>query len=144
MTSTTSQTIGERQTNDVAVDPAEILSAQSTEGTLSPSAWVDMQNFQRGAAVAFTDNLSVNATLKVQLKQATDASGTSSKNLGSEQTVEITSGNAGTLVADAVVGDLDIANNFRYISAEVKLDPDSSTTANAGALAIRADGSYRP
>lgn len=138
MTAITNQTVQERASYDLGVAVQDVSTADVT------GAYVDMQGFQRVAAVAVTDELAADDAVSVQLIQATDDSGTNAKNLGDAVSVTGTAGDAAQLFAEAHVNDLDTANDFRYVAVQISATPDGSTTVNAGASMLRADGSYRP
>ena len=134
----TNQTIAERASYDLGVAVQDVSTADVT------GEYVDMQGFGRVAAVAVTDELAADDAVSIQLVQATDSSGTDSKDLGDAVSVTGTADTAEQLFAEAHVNDLDTANDFRYVAVQISATPDGSTTINAGASMLRADGSYRP
>lgn len=133
----TSQTIQERASYDVGVYPQDVGTADVTGGT-----FYDMKGFGRAAAVGISAQAADTETFTVQLMQATDASGTSAKTLGTAVTATATSANEVLeALQEAKASDMDTDNDFTFIGAQLS----SSETGLVGtATLIRADGSYRP
>lgn len=138
MTAITNQTIAERAAHDLGVYVQDVSTADVTGN------YVDVAGYDRVAAVVVTDQLAASDTVSVQLIQATASDGTGAKNLGSAVSVTGTASTAEQLFVEAVASDLDTANGFRYVAAQVSATPNGATTVNAAATMIRADGAYRP
>lgn len=139
MGSMTSQNIDERLDYDAGVYSQDISTADIT------GQYVDVSGYNRVAAVATSDQLATDDVVTVTLQQATDASGTNAKDLGSAVTFTAASANdVAAILAEAIASDLDTANDFRYVAAKLGATPAGATTINGTAMMIRADGSYRP
>lgn len=83
------------------------------------SSYVSVANVRRLYAIAAVmATLGSGKTFTVQLKQATDSSGTSAKNLGTA-TVLTDATAAQTAEVDAFAEDLDLANGFNYVALSI-------------------------
>lgn len=130
----TSQTIAERASYDIGVSPQDIGTSDVT------GDWFSMQSFNRVAAKAISGGAADTETFTVQLLQATDSSGSDSKDLGSA--VVSTSDGAGTVLdvfQEAHVSDLD--DGFTHVAVKLA---SSEAGLSGSAVLIRADGAYRP
>lgn len=136
MTTVTSQTIAERASYDLVAAVQDVSTADVT------SDYVSVAGFNRIGIECITDDLAASDAVSIQLVQATDASGTSSKNLGTAVSVTGTATTPERLFAEAQASDLD--SGFTHVGVTISATPNGATTINAGAVAIRADGAYRP
>lgn len=136
MATVTNQTIAERASYDLGVAVQDVSTADVTGN------YVSVSGVNRVAAVAVTDELAADDAVSIQLVQATDSSGTDSKDLGSAVSVTGTASTAEQLLAEAQASDLD--SGFTHVAAKISATPAGATTINAGASMLRADGSYRP
>lgn len=130
----TSQTIAERASYDVGVFPQDVGTSDVT------GDWFSMESFNRVAAKAVSGEAADTETFTVQLLQATDSSGSDSKDLGTA--VVATSGDADTVLEvlqEAKVSDLD--DGFTHVAVKLA---SSETGLDGAAVLIRADGAYRP
>lgn len=117
--------IGERYQIVSALAPQALDAAKT-------SAYQSMANRFRVLAVVTTGTVAATKKVTVQLKQATDSSGTGAKNLGTA--VEATAGTGGEaifLTAEAAVGDLDIANGYSHVAVSVSTDDTNEPEAAA-------------
>lgn len=132
----TSQTMQERADYQVGVAVQDVSTADVT------GSWYSMQGFNRVLAEAVTDALAVNDVVTVTLQQATDASGTGAKDLGTAVSFTATDTVGAIVAAEAKSSDLD--SGFTHVAVKVGATPTGATTVNVGAALIRGDGSYRP
>lgn len=100
------------------------------------SDWVDASEFHQILAIVMAGTLGSSATLDAKLRQATDASGTSAKDITGAAITQLTQ--AGTdsdkqalisLNTDA----LDVANGFQYVALSMTI---GTATSDAGGLII--------
>lgn len=131
----TSQTLLERTNQQIGVAAQNVGTADVT------GSYYSMADFRRVMAVGVSEAVTENDTLTIKLVQATDDSGTGSKDL--TDVVTVTAGGAVALLAtaEAQVSDMDIAGGFSHVA--VVLGGSAAGTVGAATL-IRGDGSYRP
>ena len=131
----TSQTLLERASYDIGVSAQDVGTADVT------GDYYSMKDFNRVLAVAVSAAVTENDTLTVKLVQATDDSGTGSKDLTDVVTVTATGAEALTATAEAQVSDLDIAGGFTHVAVVVGA---SAGGTDGAATLVRGDGTYRP
>jgi hypothetical protein len=98
----------------------------------APAEWVSMAEYRKVLAAASADAASPPVQVSVQLRKATDASGTNAANLGSA----VTSGDVA--VAEADVSDLGATVGgvlYTHVSA---------TITNGNGVVIRGSGRFSP
>lgn len=130
----THQTIAERASYDVGVYPQDVGTSDVT------GDWYAMRDFNRVAAKGISAQAADTETFTVQLRQATDDSGTDAKNLGTAVTATATSANE-VLEALAEAKSSDLDSGFTHVAVQLS---SSETSLVGTATLIRADGSYRP
>lgn len=122
-----------------AADNAAVL------GTIDPDAYsastvvsdyVDAADFHQILAIVMAGTLGSSATLDAKLVQATDSSGTSSKDITGAAITQLTQ--AGTdsdkqALISLNVDNLDIANGFRYVALSMTI---GTAASDAGGLII--------
>lgn len=110
-------------------------------GSARTGTWVSVSGVGRVMARAkFAESTASTASL--QLFQATKDDGTGAKPLGDPVTyvTDSTTAEAVSLVVEARASDLDIANDFAYVTAVVGYSDDGGTEATL----ILGDLAYRP
>lgn len=101
----------------------------------STDTWIDASHYERVAAIGMCGELTSGKIMTVQLRQATDASGTSAKDLGTAATFTASDGDlSGTAFAEAEVRDMDGDNDFLYVGVRVTTDEGSSKICAAALL----------
>ena len=131
----TSQTLLERASYDIGVSAQDVGTADVT------GDYYSMKDFNRVLAVAVSAAVTEGDTLTVKLVQATDDSGTGSKDLTDVVTVTAAGAEALTATAEAQVSDLDIAGGFTHVAVVVG---GSDAGTDGAATLVRGDGTYRP
>lgn len=133
------KTIGEEIKSDVAIDAVDIDTADVESGT-----FYSMADFDRVRAVArATADMTAGKIISVQLKQATAADGTGSKNLGSAVTVAAASGALQPQAeVEATADEMDNENSFTFVGVEIGVDEGSAI--DGCAVLLRAGARYEP
>lgn len=120
-----------------AINNADIDTADRT------SAYVDVQGFRQITGAGQCETLSATKVLTVQLLQATDSSGTGSKNLGTAATFTApTGGSKGKAQQHAYDAELDKENGFRYVA--VKIGTDEGSAVFGSAQILLSEPAYKP
>lgn len=107
-----------------AIDP-DVLTA-----TTHDSDWVDVSKFHTILVVAMAGTLGSSATFDVDVRQATDSSGTSAKAISGASATQLTQ--AGTDESDSQVvlsiqsDALDVDNDFQYLGVRITVGTASS------------------
>ena len=108
------------------------------------SDWVNVENWQELMAVVMAGTLGSSATLDFKLQQATDASGTSAKNITSASITQLTQ--AGTdsdkqAVINLNPEKLDVANGFTFVAMVMTV---ATATSDCGAIMFGSQPTYGP
>lgn len=83
----------------------------------SPSSYIDVKDFERFVFLISAGALGASATVDAQVVQATDSSGTGSKNITGAAITQLTDTDDDKFVTIEVQSDqLDIANDFDHVS----------------------------
>jgi hypothetical protein len=128
--------LSERLAIMATVDP------QDVHGAAVESDWVDMSKFERAIAILLVGATTDKTDFKVQ--QATDASGTSKKDITGKAITQLGTGDDNKqAIIEIRQNDLDLALGFTHINCVVTGD---STGAGdlAAALILGGDASYEP
>lgn len=121
------------------VDPDVLTAAAHT------SDWVDMSDFAQVMAIAFAGTLGSSATFDAKLQQATDASGTSAKDISGKSITQLTQ--AGTDQSDqqAIINcrsdELDVENGFTHVALVITVGTASS---DGGGVILGRRARYQP
>lgn len=116
----------------VAIKPqADIDTADVTS-----AVYVSMAEYRRVYAIASCEGPGAGKILTAQLKQATDASGSGAKNLGTAATATATASEDLVAVAEANVEDMDTANGFYFVGVTIGTN---KTSAVDGACTLTRD-----
>ena len=120
------------------VDPDVLTAAAHT------SDYVDMSKFERVMAVVMAGTLGSSATFDAKLVQATDSSGTSSKDITGKSITQLTE--AGTdsdkqAIINCMAQELDVDNGFTHVALTITVGTASSD--GAGVL-LGLDPRYGP
>src|SRR6056297_2982673 len=129
----TSQTMIERADYQIAVAAQDVGAADVT------GSYYSMKDFNRVLANAVCDAVTADDTLTVKLVQATDDSGSDSKDLTAATTVTATGAEALLAQVEAKASDLD--SGFTHVAAVVGASANGTVAA---ATLVRGDGTYRP
>lgn len=107
------------------------------------SSYYDVQGFKQITASAQCEALTVGKKLTVQLLQATDSSGTGSKDLGTAVVYTApVGGGRGKAQQHAYDSSLDIEGGFRYVAVRIGTDLGSAVVGSAQILL--SEPSYKP
>ncbi len=124
------------------LDVVYALPVQNLTGGPVTDPFYEMNNSRRVKAVAIAEQVSAGETLRIQLRQDTDASGTADpRNLG--DAVVVTAGTGGEplmCVAEAHVSDMDLEDGYRFVGAIVT----TSAADDGGLIFIFGDNRYNP
>jgi hypothetical protein len=95
------------------------------------TAWVPVANFHRVAAVLQTGVMTTSSTIDAKLRQATDSSGTSAKDIANKAITQLVgpTNNSNQVVIEANVDDLDANNGFCYVALSVTVGTAASLIA---------------
>ncbi|MCL6453556.1 MAG: hypothetical protein K6T78_08005 [Alicyclobacillus sp.] len=118
---------------DTAFAPVDVATNDQT------GAWVEMADYRRVLAYATTAAVANGKHVTLQLLQARDANGTGSKALSDVVTVTSTGG-AVTASVEAQASDLDLANGYGFVTAQVTCDDGSAVVGTA--ILIRGDARF--
>lgn len=122
--------------------PSEIA---SVVGVIDPDAntaatyltgWVSMEDFEALLAIIMAGDLGTSATLNAKLRQATDSSGTSAKDITGKAITALTE--AGTdsnkqALINVRREELDIANGFTHVALSMTV---ATATSDSGAVLL--------
>jgi len=120
-----------------------VASADIDTSDVTGAVYYDVRNFKRIFAKArtFTD-LTVGKILTMTLMQATDASGTSAKAIGSAYTSTAAGTAKVEVEADILASALDIDNSFYFVG--VKLGSDLGSAVVAAAAVVLSESGNAP
>lgn len=92
------------------------------------STWVPAANFHRIAAVLQTGVMATGSTLDAKLQQATDASGTSAKDITGKAITQMVAASGGSkeITIECRTGELDLTNGFGYVGLVVTVGTAAS------------------
>lgn len=92
------------------------------------SAWVSVANFERIAAVLQTGAMTTGSTIDAKLRQATDASGTSAKDITGKAITQLVAATNGSneVTIECRAGELDVSNSFGYVALSVTVGTANS------------------
>lgn len=104
------------------IDPA------STAASTVVTAYVPVANFHRIAALLQTGALGTSATVDAKLRQATDSSGTSAKDITGKAITQLVKANDDNkqVVIECAADDLDTANSFTHVALSVTVGTAAS------------------
>jgi len=123
-----------------------LLSGQSADivTPYTPTRYVAAARFRLFSIFVGIDAVAATKTVTIQPKQATDASGTGSKNLGTAIVVTAPGGGWTNkeLAVDFDINALDDANGFDFIGFTISSNNTSATPARA--VLVGADSRFRP
>lgn len=134
--------------NSLASERAAVLATIDPDVTTAStvvSDYCDMTKFRRVMAVVMAGTLGSNATLDAKLRQATDASGTSVKDITGKSITQLTQ--AGTDASDkqAIINcmaeELDVEGGFTHVALSVTL---AVATSDLGAVVLGFDARHEP
>jgi len=121
---------------DVLIKPQADIDTSDVTGAV----YFKMDGYREAAVLAACEGPGAGKILTVQLKQATAANGTGSKNLGSAFTATAVASEDLSVVAQALVEEMDHKNGFIYISATIGTDKGSAVDGSA--LLVRTKGRF--
>lgn len=137
---------GYQMSQDVAVD---FLETADIGGTNAATDWVPMADFERVYAKVIIGSWNATDDLdECRLEQATDASGTSAKDLttdasaGNYDTANPVDADGDTVVLEAKAEDLDVANGFNHVRLYVAEGGNTGTDNVTGVL-VRYGARYK-
>jgi len=127
----------EMMETNISLDVQDITAEEQTPN----GQWVSMEEFRRAVAVMVTEKGPATdpGDVTLQLRQAKDEDGDGAKDLGDEVKINLETDEAGLLIAEAEVADLDHDNDFSYIGVQV----ESAETCEAGVVIHRFYGRYK-
>ena len=122
-------------------------------GTIDPDAlaagthdsdWVNMEDFESILAVVMAGELGASATVDAKLRQATDGSGTSAKDITGKAITQLTQ--AGTdddkqALINCRRDELDVDNNFTHVSLRITV---AVATSDGGGAILGVNPRYGP
>jgi len=120
------------------IDP-DVLTA-----TAFTSTWMSMEVFENAMAIVMAGTLGSSATLDAKLLQATDASGTGSKDITGKAITQLTQ--AGTdsdkqAIINCRAEELDLDNDFDHIAISLTV---AVATSDACAVLLGLNARYKP
>lgn len=121
---------------DVLIAPQADIDTSDVTGAV----YFKMDGYREATVLAAAEGPGAGKKLTVQLKQATAANGTGSKNLGTAVVATATASENLAAVATALVEEMDVKNGFIYISATIGTDKGSAVDGSA--LLVRSKGRY--
>lgn len=121
---------------DVLIKPQADIDTSDVTG----ATYFKMDGYREASVIAMAEGPGAGKILTVQLKQATAANGTGSKNLGSAVTATATASEDLVAVATALVEEMDHKNGFIYISATIGTDKGSAVDGSASL--VRSKGRF--
>lgn len=112
------------------IDPDAYTAATYTSG------WVDMSDFEVVQAIVMAGTLGTSATLDAKLEQASDGSGTGTKDITGKAITQLTQ--AGTdsdkqAIIVCYADELDVANSFTHVRLSMTI---ATATSDAGAIVL--------
>jgi len=127
--------------------------ASAVVGTIDPDAiaastvvsdYANAEYFHQFMAIIMAGTLGASATLDAKLVQATDSSGTGSKDITGKAITQLTQ--AGTdsdkqAIINCLSTELDVANGFNHIAISMTI---STATSDAGALLLGCEPRFAP
>lgn len=123
-----------------------LLTGASSADIVTPlnTAFVAPNNARLFGALVHVGAVAATKTVTIQFRQATDASGTAAKNLGTAYVVTAPGGGWTTkdLQLDASFNDLDDANGFDFIGVQISSNNTSATPASVSL--VGSDNRFRP
>lgn len=124
---------------DLAAQAADIDTAD-----VDGAVFYDMQGYDRVMGLAkVTDDLTAGKVVSVQLLQATDASGTSKKVLGTAVTTAAASGALQpTARQDAGADSMDSDNGFTFVG--IRIGTDEGSAIDGAGVIVRAGARNKP
>lgn len=109
------------------------------------SDYVDMSKFHRIMAIVFAGTLGASATLNAKLRQATDGSGTSVKDITGKAITALTQaspdGSDKQGVINCKADELDLDNKFDFVCLSVTI---AAATSDAGGVILGFTSRYEP
>jgi hypothetical protein len=119
------------------IDPA------STAAGTVLTAWVPMAKWHSLAAILQTGALGASATVDAKLRQATDASGTSAKDITGKAITQLVkaSNDNDQVILQCTGEDLDVANSFTHVALSVTVGTAASLIS---AVVLGLNGRYGP
>ncbi len=120
------------------IDPDALTAATHTSG------WVSMVDFGAIMAVIMAGTLGASATVDAKLEQATDSSGTGTKDISGKAITQLTQ--AGTdsdkqAIINCRSDELDVNNSFTHVRLSITV---GTATSDGGGLILGFDGRYQP
>lgn len=130
----------ERISEAIDINLGNIAADISTADLTSP--YYSVKNARKITAKVFGLALADGEVVEIQLKQATDSSGTGAKVLGSKVTVANGTGGAANVeaVVEAEVTDMDINGGFDHVAATIGSD---GTSIVGGSVILLGDKRYQ-
>lgn len=122
---------------DISLDVQDITGEEQTPN----GQWVSLEEFRKVVAIMVTEKGPATDPddVTLQLRQAKDEDGDGAKDLGDEVKINLETDEAGLLIAEAEVTELDHANDFKYVGVQV----ESAETCEAGVIIHRFYGRYK-
>ena len=119
------------------IDPA------STAASTVLTAWVSLAKFHSIAAILQTGALGASATVDAKLRQATDSSGTSAKDITGKSITQLVKASHDNkqVIIEAKGEELDVANGFTHVALSVTVGTAASLIA---AVLLGCNGRYGP
>jgi hypothetical protein len=109
------------------------------------SAYVDMSKFNQVMAIVMAGTLGVSATLDAKIVQATDSSGTGSKDVTGKAITQLTQAGTDDSDKQAIINvraeELDIDNGFSFAALTLTT---AVATSDSGAVLVGFGASYAP
>lgn len=133
--------------NSLASERAAVLATIDPDVTTAStvvSDYCDMSKFGRVMAILLAGTLGSSATLNAKLVQATDASGTSVKDITGKAITELTE--AGTdsdkqAIINCMAEELDVEGGFTHVALSVTV---AVATSDIGAVVLGFDARHEP
>ena len=124
---------------------AAVIDPDVTTAGAQTSAYVSMSTFNQVMAIVQTGTLGSAATVDFKLVQATDSSGTSSKDITGKAITQLTQGGTDQSDDQAVINcrseELDVANGFDYVAMTLTV---GTATSDASAIMLGMSPRYAP
>jgi hypothetical protein len=122
-----------------------VIDPDVTAASTVTSAYVGMDLFNQVMAVVMAGTLGSSATLDFKLVQATDSSGTSSKDITGKAITQLTQGGTDNSDDQAIINcraeELDVDNGFSHVAMTMTV---GTATSDAGAILLGMASRFAP
>lgn len=120
-----------------------VIDPDATGASTVVSDYMSMAEFESAMAIIMTGTLGTSATVDAKLVQATDSSGTGSKDITGKAITQLVkaSNDDDQAIINCRAEELDIANDFTHVAISLTV---GAATSDVGALLLGFNGRYGP